>query len=165
MPTNPEFPTTPLPYNPYRNFKFLLQCEGRYVAGVSRVSGLTRETEVEPHAAGTVKLATGQSSYATIALERGVTHDAEFAQWANKVWDYKNTSAAGQATSLAEFRKDLVLEVYNEAGQKVLAYDLFHCWPSEFTALPELDGMANAVVIQRLVLQNEGWKLYTAAAG
>lgn len=156
--------------DPYRQFKFRLVWDGRCVAGVSKVSALTRTTQVVTHRAGGDPTAPrrmpGQSEYEAITLERGVTHDAAFVTWADKVWDYHNTAAddgaggdAGfAAVSLTDFRKDVVLEVYNEAGQKVMAYNVYRCWPSEFVALPELDGNGGAVAIQSLKLENEGWE-------
>lgn len=147
-------------FDPYKNFKFRVKWDGRYVAGVSKVSALTRTTEVIEHREGgdpsTVRISPGQTKYGDITLERGVTHDVEFEKWANKVWNFG--SGLGSEVSLADFRKDIIIEVYNEAGQLVLAYKVYRCWPSEYTALPELDASANAVAIQSLTLKNEGWE-------
>ena len=98
----------------------------------------------------------GRTEYEAVTLERGVTYDPEFEKWANKVWNFG--SGLGSEVSLADFRKDITLEVYNEAGQLALAYNLFRCWVSEFSALPDLDANANAVAIQTLKLENEGWE-------
>jgi phage tail-like protein len=147
-------------FDPYKNFKFRVKWDGRYVAGVSKVGALTRTTEAVEHREGgdpsTVRVSPGQTKYNDITLERGVTHDTEFEKWANKVWNFG--SGLGAEVSLADFRKDLIIEVYNEAGQLALAYKVFRCWPSEYTALPELDASANAVAIQSLTLKNEGWE-------
>ncbi len=98
----------------------------------------------------------GRTKYEAITLERGVTHDPEFEKWANKVWNFG--AGLGAEVSLKDFRKDLILEVYNEAGQLALAYKLYRCWVSEFQALPDLDANANAVAIQHIKLENEGWE-------
>jgi phage tail-like protein len=174
MPTNTELPKATYRYDPYRNFKFRVKWDGKYVAGVSKVSALTRTTQPTTRRAGggpaTPRRMPGQSEYAAITLERGVTHDVEFEQWANKVWDYHNSTidqqggAGNQDVSLKDFRKDIVLEVYNEAGQKVIAYNIHRCWPSEFVALPQMDGNGNAVAIQMLRLENEGWERDTSIA-
>jgi phage tail-like protein len=172
MPTNTQSPATNR-YDPYRNFKFRIQWDNRYVAGVSKVSALTRTTQVVTHRSGgdpsTPRRMPGQSEYEAITLERGVTRDVEFEQWCNKVWDYKNSttgdpqgSIAHQDVSLKDFRKDIILEVYNESGQKVLAYNIHRCWPSEFRAVPEFDANGNAVAIQSLKLENEGWERDTS---
>lgn len=162
MPGDTQNSQTTYRYDPYRNFKFRLKWDGQYVAGVSKVSVLSRTTQVVSHRAGgdptTPRRMPWQSDYAAITLERGVTHDPAFEQWANRVWDYHNSSAGDATPSLKDFRKDLVLEVYNEAGQKVIAYNIYRCWPSEFVALPELDASGNAVAIQLLKLENEGWE-------
>jgi phage tail-like protein len=103
----------------------------------------------------------GRTEYEAITLERGVTHDIEFEQWANKVWNFSppNPAApAGQEVSLKDFRKDLVIELFNETGQPVLRYVVYRCWVSEFQALPDLDANANAVAIQTIKLENEGWE-------
>ena len=147
-------------FDPYKNFKFRVKWDGVYVAGVSKVSALKRSTEVVEHREGgdpsTSRKSPGRNKYEPITLERGVTHDPAFEQWANKVWNYG--SALGAEASLKDFRKDLIIEVYNEAGQAVLAYRVFRCWVSEFQALPDLDANANAVAIQHLKLENEGWE-------
>lgn len=146
--------------DPYKNFKFRVKWDGRFVAGISKVGALKRTTEVVEHRVGgdpsTVLKSPGQSKFDAITLERGVTHDPDFAAWANKVWDFG--SQLGAEVSLADFRKDIILELYNEAGQLALAYNVFRCWVSEFTALPELDAGGNAVAIQMITLENEGWE-------
>ena len=147
-------------FDPYKNFKFRVKWDGRYVAGVSKVGALKRTTEVVEHREGgdpsSVRKSPGQSKYEPITLERGVTHDLEFEQWANKVWNYG--TGLGMEVSLKDFRKDVIIELYNEAGQLVIAYKVYRCWVSEYTAMPELDASANAVAIQSMTLQNEGWE-------
>jgi phage tail-like protein len=147
-------------FDPYKNFKFRVKWDGRYVAGISKVGGLKRTTEVVKHREGgdpsTSRKSPGRTEYEAITLERGVTHDIEFERWANKVWNYG--AGLGAETALKDFRKDLTIEVYNEAGQLVLAYNVFRCWPSEYQPLPDLDANANAVAIQTLKLENEGWE-------
>jgi phage tail-like protein len=155
-----QFTVNPRRFDPYKNFKFRVKWDGRYVAGVSKVGALKRSTEVIEHREGgdasSSRKSPGRSKYEPITLERGVTHDAEFEKWANKVWNYG--SGLGAEASLRDFRKDLIIEVYNEAGQLVLAYKIYRCWVSEFQAMPDLDANANAVAIQTLKLENEGWE-------
>jgi phage tail-like protein len=147
-------------FDPYKNFKFRVKWDGRYVAGISKVGALKRSTELVEHREGgdpsTSRKSPGRTKFEAIQLERGVTHDTEFEKWANKVWNFG--SGLGAEVSLKNFRKDLILEVYNEAGQLALAYKLFRCWVSEFQALPDLDANANAVAIQHIKLENEGWE-------
>src|SRR5262245_27744269 len=117
-----EFTVNPKRFDPYKNFKFRVKWDGRYVAGVSKVSGLRRTTEVIHHREGgdpsTTRKSPGLTEFASITLERGVTHDPEFENWANKVWSLG--APLGGEVSLKDFRKDIVLELYNEAGQVVL---------------------------------------------
>ena len=147
-------------FDPYKNFKFRLKWDGRYVAGVSKASSLKRSTEVVEHREGgdpsTSRKSPGRTKYEAITLERGVTHDLEFEAWANKVWHVG--TGLGAEVSLKDFRKDVILEVYNEAGQLALAYKIYRCWVSEYQALPDLDANANAIAIQHLKLENEGWE-------
>jgi len=147
-------------FDPYKNFKFRVKWDGRYVAGISKVSALKHTTEVVEHREGgdpsTSRKSPGRRRYEALTLERGVTHDTEFEKWANKVWNFG--SGLGAESSLADFRKDLIVEVYNEAGQLAIAYRVFRCWVSEFQALPELDANANAVAIQTIKIENEGWE-------
>ena len=155
-----QFPVNPHRHDPYKQFKFRVKWDGRYVAGVSRISALRRATEVIRHRDGgdpsTSRKSPGRTEYDAITLERGVTHDLEFEQWANKVWNLG--AGLGSEVSLADFRKDIVLELYNEAGQLVIAYHVFRCWVSEWQALPELDANAGAIAIQHIKLENEGWE-------
>ena len=147
-------------FDPYKNFKFRIKWDGRYVAGVSKVGSLKRSTEVVEHREGgdpsTSRKSPGRTKYEAIMLERGVTHDLEFEAWANKVWHVG--AGLGAEVSLKDFRKDVILEVYNETGQVVLAYKIYRCWVSEFQAMPDLDANANAIAIQTLKLENEGWE-------
>jgi phage tail-like protein len=147
-------------FDPYKNFKFRVKWDGRYVAGVSKVSALKRSTEIVEHREGgdpsTSRKSPGRSKFEAVTLERGVTHDTEFEKWANKVWNYG--SGLGAEVSLKDFRKDVILEVYNEAGQVALAYKVYRCWVSEYQALPDLDANVNAVAIQSIKLENEGWE-------
>jgi phage tail-like protein len=147
-------------FDPYKNFKFRIKWDGRYVAGVSKIGALKRTTEVVKHREGgdpsTSRKSPGRTEYDAITCERGVTHDLEFEKWAAKVWQLG--AGLGAEVSLQDFRKDLIIEVYNEAGQKVIAYNVYRCWVSEYQALPDLDANANAVAIQHIKLENEGWE-------
>lgn len=149
--------------DPYKNFKFRVKWDGAYVAGISKISPLKRTTEVVKHRDGgdpsTSHKSPGRTEYEAITLERGVTHDLAFQQWASKVWDYQNAQAqnADPEVSLADFRKDVIIDFFNETGQKAVSYHIYRCWVSEYEVLPNLDANADAVTIQRLKLENEGW--------
>lgn len=156
----PQFSVNPQRFDPYKAFKFRLKWDGRYVAGISRVGPLRRETEVIRHREGgdpsSSRKSPGRTEFDAITLERGVTHDPEFEQWANKVWNLG--AGLGLEVSLKDFRKDVQLELYNEAGQLAIAYRIFRCWVSEYQALPELDANAAGIAFQRIRLENEGWE-------
>src|SRR5687768_1882380 len=149
-------------FDPYKNFKFRVFWEGSNtpVAAVSKVTALKRSTEVVEHREGgdpsSSRKSPGRTKYEPVTLERGVTHDPEFERWANKVWNYG--SGLGAEVSLKDFRRNVLIEMYNEAGQLALRYKLYRCWVSEFQALPDLDANANAVAIQSIKLENEGWE-------
>ncbi len=154
-----QFTVNPQRFDPYKNFKFRVKWDGRYVAGVNKISALKRTTEVIENRDGgspsSTRKSPGLTNFAPITLERGVTHDTEFEKWANKVWNYG--AGLGAEVSLKDFRKDIIIEFYNEAGQLVLAYKVFRCWVSEYQALPDLDADASEVAIQYIKLENEGW--------
>jgi phage tail-like protein len=155
-----QFTVNSTRFDPYKNFKFRVKWDGRYVAGVSKVTMLKRTTEVVKHRDGgdpsTSRKSPGRTEYEAITLERGVTHDVAFEQWANKVWMLGN--GPGSEVSLKDFRKDVILDLYNEAGQLAISYKIYRCWVSEYQALPDLDANANAVAIQHIKLENEGWE-------
>jgi phage tail-like protein len=160
-----QFTVNATRFDPYKNFKFRVKWDGRYVAGVTRVSALRRTTEVVEHREGgdpsAVHKSPGRTKFEPITLEKGVTHDLEFERWANKVWSFANAQAGPeqrtQEVSLKDFRKNVRIELYNEAGQLVLAYNVYRCWVSEFQALPDLDANGNVVAIESITLENEGW--------
>jgi phage tail-like protein len=159
-----QFSVNPSRFDPYKNFKFRMKWDGRYVAGISKVSALKRTTEVVKHREGgdpsSTRKSPGRTEFEAITLERGVTHDPEFEKWANKVWNFG--AGLGAETSLKDFRKDVIVEVYNEAGQLVIAYRVYRCWVSDFQAQADLDANANVVLIQSIKLENEGWERDTA---
>jgi phage tail-like protein len=154
-----EFVVNPYRRDPYPTFAFQVVWDGRIVAGISEVGPLVRRTSVIIHRAGSdpsaPRRSPGLTVFDPIVLSRGVTHDPEFENWANKVWQFG--AALGAEVSLADFRKDIVIRLLNEAGQVVLAYNVFRCWVSEYQALPDLDAGRATVAIQRIVLENEGW--------
>ncbi|SCX79572.1 phage tail protein [Nitrosospira sp. Nsp13] len=143
--------------DPYKNFKFRVVWDGQPVAGVSKVSGLKRTTELVSHRDGgdlsTKHHSPGVSTFEPITIERGITHDTAFEQWASKTFSI----AGDAAVSLRDFRKNIIIELYNLQGVKVRSWNVFHCWVSEFTALPELDANANAIAFETIVIQNEGF--------
>ena len=147
-------------FDPYKNFRFRVKWDGQYVAGLSKMSPLKRTTEVVKHRDGadptTSHKAPGRTEHEAITLSRGVTHDLGFENWANLV--YLQGARPGKEAKLKSFRKDIILDIFNEAGQQVLSYKIFRCWVSEYQAVPELDSNANAVAIQTLKLENEGWE-------
>jgi phage tail-like protein len=150
--------------DPYKNFKFLIKWDGKYVAGMSKMTALKRTTEVVKHRSGgdpsTSHKSPGRTEYEAITLERGVTHDPEFENWANRVWNFG--AGLGSEVSLKDFRKDIIIELLNEAGQVVIAYKVYRCWVSEYQTLPDLDANANAIAIQHIKLENEGWERDTS---
>lgn len=153
-------------YDPYKSFKFRIKWDGQYVAGLSKMSGLRRTTEVIEWREGgdpsSVHKLPGRTKYEAITLERGVTHDPAFEEWANLVFVYGASS--GSEMSLKNFRKDITIDVFNEQGELALSYHVYRCWVSEYQALPDLDANANAVAIQHIKIENEGWQRDTSVS-
>jgi phage tail-like protein len=145
-------------FDPYKNFKFRIKWDGKYVAGVSKISPLKRSTEPVTHREGgdpsTSRVSPSVWKFEPITLERGVTHDPEFEKWANLIY----TTDGDGAISLKNFRKDLIIDFLNEQGVVAKSYKVYRCWVSDYQALPELDANAHAVAIEHLILQNEGWE-------
>src|SRR5207245_1113421 len=156
----PEFSVNATRVDPYKNFKFRVKWDNKYVAGVDKISGQKRTTEVVQHREGgdpsTSHKSPGRTQYEAITLERGLTHDTAFEDWANKVW--KLGAGPGAEVALADFRKEITIDFFNEAGQKVLSYRVHRCWVSEYQAVPDLDANADAVAIEVIKLENEGWE-------
>jgi phage tail-like protein len=144
-------------FDPYLGFKFRVKWDGVYVAGLSKCSALKRTTEAADwRSAGdpsTARRIPGKSAYDAITLEAGVTHDDTFEKWAESV----NNFRGDPLMSLKNFRKDVTIDIYNLQGAKVLSYNVFRCWVSEYQAVSDLDTSSAAVLIQRIKLENEGW--------
>jgi phage tail-like protein len=159
-----EFVVNARRLDPYKNFKFRVKWDGRYVLGVSKVSALKRTTEVVSHRDGadqsTDRKSPGRTKYDAITIERGVTHDPEFEAWAAKVWQIN--AGLGAEVSLQDFRKDIIIDFFNEAGQLAISYKVYRTWVSEYQALPDLDANANAVAIQHIKIECEGWERDTS---
>lgn len=160
MDKNTQFPLNVYRYDPYKNFKFQVWWDGKAVAGINKVSALKQSTELVENREGgnpsTSRKSPAIWKFEPITLERGVTHDLEFENWARKLWD--TTGAASGNVSLKEFRKNITIKLLNEQGVVAKAYNVYNCWVSEYQALPELDANAHAIAIEQMVLQNEGWE-------
>ena len=168
-PVNVRASAAPYARDPYLSFKFIVSWDdgagGDFtpVAGVSKVGALTRETELVLHAHGgesstVTSRIPGQTSYGEVSLERGLIVDVAFERWANRAWFYENTGVLGEEVSLADLRKTLKIDLCNQAGQIVKVYYVFNCWPSTYTALPDLDSNADDVAFESMTIQNEGWQ-------
>ena len=147
-------------FDPYKSYRFLIyfQDSTSPVAGVSKVSALKRSHDVIDHKTGgdaIIRKGIGRVKYEPITLERGVTHDDSFEQWANagQVLDMGSPSS-----SLKNLRKQVTIVLLNEAAQPVHKYVVHRAWVSEFQALPDLDAGTNAVAIEHIKLENEGWE-------
>ena len=149
-------------YDPYKNYKFRVKMKAddgsyRVVLGVSKVGALKRTTEVVKHRGGgensTDHKSPGRTTYDGLTMERGITHDRDFEKWANQVHPY----AGDAGMDLVNYKKDLMLEVMNEKGHAAFRYFLYDCWISEYTAIPDLDANANAVAIENMKIELEGW--------
>ena len=154
----PQFTVNATRFDPYKNMKFRIKWDGRYVAGVSKISALKRSTEPVTHREGgdpsTSRVSPSTWKFEPITLERGRTHDPEFEKWANLIY----STDGDAAISLKDFRKDLIIELLNEQGNVAMSFKVYRCWVSEYQALPELDANAHAIAIEHMVLQNEGWE-------
>ncbi len=153
-----KFTVNPQRYDPYRNFMFRIKIDNVYVAGMNKCSALKKSVEMvewrEGGDASTTHKLPGKTKYDAITLTAGVTHDTTFEDWANLVNNFQGAAAM----SLKNFRKNITIDVFNEADQHVLSYNVYRCWVSEFQALADLDANANAVLIQTIKLENEGWE-------
>jgi phage tail-like protein len=153
----PTFKVNPHRIDPYKVYRFRVLWDGRVVAGISRISALRQMTEVIAWREGSEPnrphLTPSMTTYEPITLERGVTHDIEFEKWADQV----SNSVGDDDISLKGFRKDITIELMNEAGQVAKSYRVLRAWPSHYQALPDLDATSNAIAIERIVLQHEGF--------
>jgi phage tail-like protein len=149
-------------FDPYKNYRFLVYfglTSTAPVAAVSKVSALKRTSPPIEYKEGgnaiTLK-GLGRTTYDAITLERGVTHDRDFMDWADAAQKLDN---GHPSTSLKNLRRDFRIELLNEEGQTVQRYIVHRCWVSEFQALPDLDAGGNTVALEHIKLENEGWEI------
>jgi phage tail-like protein len=147
-------------FDPYKNFRFLVYFEqsATPVAAVSKVGGLKRSSDPIEYREGgnaVVRKGLGRTKYDPITLERGVTHDQDFEAWANAA---QVLDKGVPSQSLKNLRKEIHIELLNEAGQPVHRYIVHACWVSEYQALPDLDAGGNAIAVEHIKLENEGWE-------
>jgi phage tail-like protein len=150
-----EFTINAQRFDPYLGCNFRLKWDGRYVAGVTKMSALKHSTDPVVHREGGDpshdRKSPGRTKYDAVTFERGVTHDTDFENWANLVHSLE------APISLKNFRKDITVDFFNEAGQLAISYHLLRCWPSEYQALPALDAGTAGIAIQTLKVELEGW--------
>ncbi len=160
MPSNPLFPANVNRYDPYKAYRFLVyfQQSTTPVAAVSKVGAIKRSSDVIEYKEGgnaIILKGLGRTKYEPVTLERGVTQNRDFITWAN----YAQELDQGHATtSLANLRREVSIVLLSEEAQPVLRYLLHRCWVSEFQALPDLDAGGNAIAIEHIKLENEGWE-------
>jgi phage tail-like protein len=146
---------------PYKNFRFQVKWDNDVIAGVSKVTGLKWTTEVVSHREGndpsTARHSPGRTAFEPITLERGITIEPAFITWANLVWNTSNGTVGG--ISLAGYKKNITIELFNTQAVLVRRYSVYNAWVSSFTGQADLDANANAVLIESMVLQNEGWQV------
>jgi phage tail-like protein len=156
----PQFAVNTHRFDPYKNFKFRVKWDGKYIAGISKISCLKRSTDPIVHREGSEpslsRLSPGTWRFEPIILERGITHDSEFENWANLSFQISDPM------SLKNFRKDIIIELLNEQGTVVKAFRVYRCWVSEYQVLPILEANANSVAIETITLENEGWERDTS---
>jgi phage tail-like protein len=153
-----DLSTNPDAIDPYKKNKFRVKWDGKYVVGVSKISPLKRTTEVmklrEGNDPSTERKLPGRTTCDTIVIERGITRDREFEDWAKQVWSYGSSPDVPPK----DFQKDITIEVLNENGQTVIVYKVYRCWVSEYVVVPDIDPNSNAVAVEHLKLENEGWE-------
>ncbi len=147
-------------FDPYKNYRFLVYFDTGTtpVAGVSKVTALKRSSDpIEYREGGNaiIRHGLGRTKYDPVTLERGITHDKDFEDWANAA---QVLDKGAPSSSLKNLRKEVRIDLLNEAGQTVHRYVLHRCWVSEYQALPDLDAGQNAVAIEHIKIENEGWE-------
>ncbi|NYF81291.1 phage tail protein [Granulicella arctica] len=133
---------------PFENRNFRVKWDGRFVAGVSKISGLRWSADVVTMRDGATNVegtGPGRTKYEPLTLERGVTFDLAFEEWAQQVM--------GNAPVAGTILKDLVIDLYDPAGSLVVSYKVMQCWPSSYEAMSVLDADGNVMVVERLMLE------------
>lgn len=147
-------------FDPYRKFKFRIKVNNAVVAGLTKCSALTMSVESKEFRSGDMdsfkhKLP-GMVSFEAITLEQGVTSDKTFENWATSMANYIGNKGSDAEKTPDDFRKDIDIEIFNLNNEKVKSYRVYNCWVSKYTAVPDLDANSGEVMIQTLVLENEG---------
>ncbi len=153
-----KFTVNPSRMDPYKIAKFHVVVDGNAIPGITGVSGLSRHTETILHREDSFPshmiTSPGLTTFEPITLQRGITHDTTFENWA----DMSFSQQGDQAMSLKNFRKNMLIKLFNQQGTPVLTYMVYRCWVAEYQALPELDSMCDAIAVETIVLQHDGWE-------
>ena len=81
-----------------------------------------------------------------ISPENEVTLDGEFKKWESS------------RVALETVHKGIALDVYDEMGRIALVCRIWRCWVSEFLGMQDLKANPNALPIQLITLETEGWE-------
>jgi phage tail-like protein len=157
----PIFSVNTQRHDPYKTYRFLVYfgTSTSPVAAMSKVTTLKRVTDVIEYKEGgfnVIHKGIGRTKYDPITLERGVTQDNDFITWADAT---QKLDQGLPTTSLANLRREVRIQLLNEMGQPVHGYIVHRCWVSEYQALPDLDAGANAIALEHIKLENEGWEV------
>jgi len=111
-------------FDPYKNYKFRL-LDGDNVYFGSKATGLVSSAGIVEYRPGdnsypSPRKLPGRNKYEGITLQRGVTTDQSFSNWASGVMSYG--SSLGSEVPPKSYRKSIYLEFQNEAGQPVVSY-------------------------------------------
>lgn len=147
-------------FDPYKAYRFLVYFgkSTSAVAAVSKVTAIKRTSEPIEYKEGgnaIILKGLGRTKYEPITLERGVTYDTDFQDWADFA---QKLDKGAPSTSLKNLRRDIRIELQNEAGVTVQAFQVYRCWVSEYQALPDLDAGGSAVALEHIKVENEGWE-------
>jgi phage tail-like protein len=151
-------------FDPYRTFKFGVRFGDTTVAGMTKVSALSRTVTPNELKEGGDLLAPRQNPgavhYEEVVLERGLTLDSSFEDWANAVLKLQQDPG-----SVSGFKRTVFIDVYDMAGnplkresKPITTYKLNRAWITKYTALPALDAGTDGVGIQSITLHHEGWE-------
>lgn len=155
-------------FDPYRTFKFRVRFGNTTVAGISKVSMLTRTVTPNELKEGGDMFGPRQNPsavhYEDVTLEKGLTASNEFEDWANAVVQLQVDPG-----SVSGFKRTVYIDVFDLNGnpldgksQPITSYKLNKCWITKYSALPELDAGSGGVGIQSVTLRHEGWERVTA---
>lgn len=154
-------------HDPFTGFKFrVIVATFSSDIGFQKVSGLKESTEVVEYREGTDPITKrklpGLTVYDPVTFTRGLSTSHDLLDWRAQV---ATASSPGDGVPPDGFRRTVTVQMFAKGNndQAVQSWEILKAWPQELNH-SDLDAEGSAVVIQSMILANEGIRQTTSTS-